>query len=90
MTPYRAKSIKSAERKVRALLRAVECREDVISLLRDDLLRSKKESELLAMLAAKGPAFDNPILAAQAEILRDKVLNRIGLNPDGTYIKAVK
>jgi len=46
-----------------------------------------KERVALARLAAKGPAFSNPIEAWEAEALRDLILASIGLNPDGTTRK---
>jgi hypothetical protein len=43
------------------------------------------DSQVLAKLAADGPAFDTPFQVSAAKLLRNTVLARIGLNPDGTY-----
>lgn len=41
----------------------------------------------LAKLAATGPAFSNPLEAAAAERIRDRILReKCNLKPDGTFI----
>ena len=41
----------------------------------------------LALLAATGPTFTNPIAAMKAETLRDRILEEMGLNLDGTLME---
>ena len=74
---YKAKSLSGAERKVRDMQKVIDSLKDVIA-------RFDAERVMLAKLAAKGPAFYNPLEAAAAEKIRDELLNQIGLNPDGS------
>jgi hypothetical protein len=84
--PYTAKTLAGAQCRVRQLEKIVasmnngwadcECREN----------KANANCQLLARLAAKGPAFDNPLEAMAAGKIRDEVLCDIGLNPDGTKI----
>lgn len=78
--PYKAKSLAGAQRRVRALLKQ---RAHLISLLE----RYVSERKALAKLAAKGPAFSNPLEAFAAEKVRDAVLNELGMNPDGSFLE---
>lgn len=78
--PYKAKSLSGAQRKVRELLKRLEAYDQVLT-------RFHTERLILAKLAAKGPAFYNPIEAARAEALRDKLLKQQGMNPDGSRIQ---
>jgi len=66
---YRAKSITGAQRRVRDLERQVQERDALLE-------RWNKERQLLARLAAKGPAFFNPLEAMYAEKIRDEILDR--------------
>lgn len=79
--PYVAKSLAAAQREVRRLRKLV------------DRLRKISDAEFdntkaLAMLAADGPAFDNPLHVVAAKKIRDTILRlRCRLNPDGSFIK---
>jgi hypothetical protein len=46
-----------------------------------------RERKLLARLAAKGPAFTNPLTVYDAERVRDRILREMRMNPDGSFIK---
>ena len=73
---YKAKSLAGAQRRVRELtLQVSEC---------------KRIAGILAKLSAKGPAFFNPLEAMAAEKIRDEILSRMGLNPDGTLKASAK
>lgn len=70
MKPYKAKSLKGAEREVRKLRKSVQ--------ERDALLNNWAQERIaLAMLAAETPQFYNPLLAMQAKQLRDRILKTI-------------
>jgi hypothetical protein len=77
---YKARSISGAQSYVRLLLKQ---RDE----LDGTLGRYMHELSLLARLSAKGPAFDNPLVIAAAEKIRDRELKTMGMNPDGSYIK---
>lgn len=76
---YKAKTISGAEKRVRQLLKCMERRGELL----DQWCRERK---LLAMLAAKGPAFSNPLHAAAAEKIRNEILASMRMNPDGSYM----
>jgi hypothetical protein len=78
--PYTAKSLTGATAYVRLLLKQ---REEWNATLG----RYMKEVNMLAKLAAKGPAFFNPLEAMAAEQLRDRILRELNMNSDGTFIK---
>jgi hypothetical protein len=79
--PYTAKTLSGAQALVRSLMK--QRRKD-----NELIYRLTQELKLLAKLAAKGPAFFNPLEAMAAEQLRDRVLRQFcRLNPDGTPIK---
>ena len=79
--PYTPKTLSGAQAMVRSLTKQRNEAHDLIH-------RMHREMILLAKLAAKGPAFFNPLEAMEAEQLRDRVLRQFcGLNPDGTPIK---
>lgn len=67
MKPYKATSLKSAERTVRNLRRQIEHRD---ILLKD----FDSDRRLMARLAAETPQFYNPIVAMQAKKRRDEIL----------------
>ena len=69
MKPYKATSLKSAERMVRNLRRQVAAREELLN-------RFDRERRLMARLAADCPQFYNPLEVAEAKRLRDFLLNR--------------
>ena len=76
--PYKAKTITGAQARVRLLERQLaECHE----LLRE----FDVERKALAKLAANGPAFNSPLEAIHAEQVRDRILRRMNLNPDGSF-----
>lgn len=77
---YKAKTLSGAQRRVRELMKQREALNDLIEQL-------VRERHMLAKLAAKGPAFFNPLEVMEAEQLRDAVLDRLGMNPDGTFKK---
>ena len=53
----------------------------------EDICRRKNtELDLLAKLAAKGPAFFNVLEAATAELIRNTRLRMLGMHPDGKFI----
>jgi hypothetical protein len=80
--PYKAKSLLGAQAYVRSLVKQVDQLSQLIE-------RLAKDRRLLAQLAAKGPCFHNPLVAMQAELLRDGILRQeLRLNPDGTPISA--
>ena len=80
---YRARTISGAQREVRRLmLQLEESRAWAAGLY--------KERNLLARLAADGPAFDNPLVVAWAKHVRDRILREhFGLAPDGTILPVV-
>ena len=59
--------------------------EKVIEEYRGIVDRFEHERIMLAKLAATGPAFMNPLAAMAAVKLRDNLLLREGLNPDGSF-----
>lgn len=80
--PYKSRSLPAAERRVRELKRQVH-------YLNDALGRRMNDCKTLAMLAAEGPCFDNPLHAMAAKAVRDRELKECGLNPDGTRFGSV-
>lgn len=65
--PYKARTLSGAEREVRQLRRQLARTCELLE-------RYARDRRLLAMLAAKTPQFDNPLLAMEAERVRDDVL----------------
>lgn len=49
----------------------------MIGQLREIATKLLKERRLLAMLAAETPQFDNPLIAWEAQELRDKILAKV-------------
>lgn len=77
---YKAKSLTGAERRVRQLERNYKRLDELAG-------RWRKERQLLAMLAADGPCFSNPILVAKAKQMRDEILRvECRLTPEGKPI----
>lgn len=74
--PYTAKTLTGAQAAVRRLQRLVDEQSRLLQ-------QYHEERKLLARLAAKGPAFDNPLVAFEAERVRDAVLRQLNLRPDG-------
>lgn len=81
--PYKAKSLAGAQRKARELQRDNQRLRKQIADLGRYLVRAQHVQRMLARLAAKGPAFDNPIIVWEAEAIRDQLLAELGLSPDG-------
>lgn len=79
---HRYKSIDGAVRRIRQL-------EEIVADYRDITDRYAADRNTLAKLAAKGPAFFNPLEAMAAEEVRDRILASMGMNPDGTFKKRV-
>jgi hypothetical protein len=76
--PYRAKTLSGAQTYVRMLLKS---RRQIIELLE----RYAVERKQMAMLAADGPAFTNPLQAMAAKLVRDEILrSECRMNPDGS------
>lgn len=75
----RFKSLENAERRVRLLEQRIKEYEVICG-------RKDAELNLLARLAATGPAFFNPLTAAEAECVRDARLRNLHMHPDGTFI----
>jgi len=69
MKPYKAKSIKSAERYVRNLRRQVSQCHALLNVF-------DRDRRLMARLAAETPQFSNPITVMEAKKLRDELLKR--------------
>jgi len=78
--PYKAKSLPAAQRRIRA-------HEKLYSRLIEMLGDYTRERRLLAMLAAAGPAFSNPIAAAEATKVRDEILaHECRMKLDGSWL----
>lgn len=81
MKPYKAKTLSGAQSRVRDL-------EKVRAKMEKLLRQYQQERRLLAMLAADGPCFDNPIVVAEAKQMRNNVLRiECRLTPDGKYLQ---
>lgn len=77
----KVKSIDGAERRIKSLKKQLR-EADAL------LVRFNAERIALAKLAAKGPAFFNPMDAFYAESIRDTILRELcGMNPDGTALR---
>lgn len=77
-TLYKAKTMTGAEREVRLLRRRLA---EVNELLGE----YAKTRKLMAMLAAEGPAFNNPLVVYEAKEVRDRILrNECRMKPDGS------
>ena len=70
--PYKATSLKSAERQVRQLRKL---RDELFSLAEAD----RANLITILRLAAPFPAFSNPIHVAQAERLRDDLIKKYNI-----------
>lgn len=65
--PYKAKSLRGAESRVRQLQKQIAVRDEL-------LIRFDYERKMLAKLAAETPQFDNPLVVLEAKQIRDHVL----------------
>ncbi len=84
--PYTARSLKGAQTYVRQLIKSRKEHADLLDKYAAENKDLQAKIVLLAMLAADGPCFNNPLQIAQAKIYRDGVLRVIKLNPDGSFI----
>jgi hypothetical protein len=80
---YKAKTLRGAELEVSRRRRDIVRLNEVIARLATKIGDLEHDRQMLARLAAKGPAFSNPIHAAHAEALRDRILAELGMNPYG-------
>jgi hypothetical protein len=84
-TLYKAKTLSGAEREVRALRKRIKELDAVIGRYMREAETLKRERALMAKLAADGSAFDNPIVVAAAQEIRNRILREdCRMNPDGT------
>lgn len=67
MKPYKAKSLRAAQTRVRRLQRQVEVKDTMLAQL-------YTERNLLAKLAANTPQFFNPLVAMDAKRIQDRIL----------------
>jgi hypothetical protein len=75
---YQAKTLSGAQSRVRQLQKQLFSMAETLGQYRND-------RKWMAMLAAEGPCFSNPLEAMAAKIRRDEILRvQCGLNPDGT------
>jgi len=81
MKAYKGKSLAGAQRRVRELMRQIEEWKKIVE-------RFDAERKVLAMLAAEGPCFSNPLIVAQAKQTRNEILSRMNMNPDGMFKKS--
>ncbi len=76
---YHAKTLSGAQTMVRMLLKQRDERHALLENYAHKLT-------LLARLAADGPAFDNPLTIYDAKVIRDEILRRMNMGPDGKYL----
>lgn len=88
--PYTAKSIAGAQRRVRELEKHIVNLDSIIGYWIDREKNCANLCKILARLAARGPAFFNPLEAMAAENVRDGILREMGMNPDGTFIETAE
>lgn len=74
MKPYKAKSLKAAERNVRSLLKQRAERDELLNIF-------DRERKMLAKLAAETPQFCNPLDVMEAKKIRDLILKQLN-GPD--------
>lgn len=70
MKPYKAKSLKAAERAVRSLTKQRAERDELLNIF-------DRERKILAKLAADTPQFFNPIEVMEAKKIRDLILKQL-------------
>lgn len=81
---YIAKSKESAEKEVRRVRRMCKKISSVLSDVAESRRELYKHRRLLAMLAAEGPCFHNPLTVYEVKNLRDAILrDECRLQPDG-------
>ena len=74
MKSYKAKSLKSAERNVRSLLKQRAERDELLAIF-------DRERKMLAKLAADTPQFFNPLDVYEAKKIRDLILEQLNAEP---------
>lgn len=82
MKPYKAKSLKSAERTVRSLTKQRAERDELLNIF-------DHERKMLAKLAAETPQFFNPLDVMEAKKIRDLILKQLNESSSATAGKAV-
>ena len=70
MKPYKAKSLRAAERNVRSLLKQRAERDELLNIF-------DRERKMLAKLAADTPQFFNPLDVYEAKKIRDLILKQL-------------
>ena len=70
MKPYKAKSLKAAERAVRSLRKQRAERDELLNIF-------DRERKMLAKLAADTPQFFNPLEVMAAKKIRDLILKQL-------------
>lgn len=85
---HRFKNQDTAEARVRLLEKRFKQLEDICTRIKLEARIEKARNLMLAKLAAKGPAFFNPLEAAAAEDIRNHILKEHGMRPDGSFIPA--
>jgi hypothetical protein len=84
MGKHRYKSIEGAVRRIRELEKIIAHLEQIAQAMKDRERTLAHTRRLMAMLAAEGPAFDNPLIIMEAKMLRDEILREeCKLAPDG-------
>lgn len=82
--PYQAKSLAGAQRRVRELQKLVHHLDKRLGENARQLVAARQDAAQMAMLAADGPAFYNPLIVVEAKQRRDEILKGCGINPDGS------
>lgn len=77
MKPYKAKSLKAAERAVRSLRKQRAERDELLNIFDELLNIFDREREMLAKLAAETPQFFNPLHVMEAKKIRDLILKQL-------------
>lgn len=80
------KSVEAAARKARSAEHKNSRMEHYIETLERDRRRLENTCELLAKLAADGPAFYDPGEVVAATLARNAILERLGMNADASPI----
>jgi len=78
---YKPRTLSGAAKRVAQLQTQRDERESLLKQWSSDRIA-------LAKLAATGPAFVNPLEAIAAVKLRDQILMKAGMNPDGTFLQS--
>lgn len=84
---HRFKTIEGAVRRVRQLEKIVDLYVRADAALLCERKATAKKLEMLARLSADGPAFMNPLTVYEAKSIRNEILAKHGMNPDGSFKK---